>query len=87
MHAVVIKKGFKGRVQDVERGVTSGERLYYVDYEDGDNEHFTDAEVRQYQGSDATSNALLPKAPPSIPQATLKQLPFAVTKNLLCSAC
>ena len=32
-------------------------------------------------------SALQPKAPPSTPQATLKQLPFAVTKNLLCSAC
>ena len=39
---------YHGTVEDIEQGKDSGERLYFVRYTDGDNEHSTEAQVRQW---------------------------------------
>ena len=44
----VRKDGFRGRVTDVEVGRMTGERLYLIQYADGDVEHFLADEVRAY---------------------------------------
>ena len=40
---------FVGKVEDIEIGKTSGERLYRVRYTDGDLEHYTAAQVEQFK--------------------------------------
>ena len=39
---------FAGRVEDIEVGVISKERLYRIRYSDGDVEHFTAEQVREF---------------------------------------
>merc|ERR1719330_2178185 len=56
-NAVVIKNGFKGRVEEIERGSISKDNLYRVRYDDGDLEHFTGQEVVQYRSADGPSAA------------------------------
>merc|ERR1719277_397507 len=45
----VKKNGFRGEVEEIERGSISKERLYRVRYEDNDLEHFTREQVLQYR--------------------------------------
>jgi len=42
-------KTFYGRVEDIEVGKLSKERLYRIKYTDGDLEHLTDVQVRDMQ--------------------------------------
>eukprot|EP00933_Yihiella_yeosuensis_P054260 TRINITY_DN5265_c0_g5_i1.p1 TRINITY_DN5265_c0_g5~~TRINITY_DN5265_c0_g5_i1.p1 ORF type:complete len:420 (+),score=76.92 TRINITY_DN5265_c0_g5_i1:160-1419(+) len=46
---VVGDRTFMGKVEDIEVGQISRERLYRIRYEDGDLEHITEAEVREMQ--------------------------------------
>ena len=39
---------FTGRVEDIEAGLISKERLYRIRYSDGDVEHFTAEQVREF---------------------------------------
>ena len=39
---------YRGTVEDIEQGKDSGERLYLVRYTDGDIEHSTADQVRQW---------------------------------------
>ena len=41
---------YHGTVEDSEQGKDSGERLYFVRYTDGDIEHSTADQVRQWEG-------------------------------------
>ena len=45
MHVLIVKLGLKGQVKKIERGVTSGQLLYLIKYEDGDQEYLTAARV------------------------------------------
>ena len=47
-HAKVAKDGFYGHVDCIEVGLVSKDKLYRVQYEDGDLEHFTSYEVRKF---------------------------------------
>jgi len=52
-HAVIRKsegaESFLGRVEDITRGSLSKERLYLILYDDGDQQHLTEDEVRACQ--------------------------------------
>merc|ERR1712087_152569 len=43
-----LKDGFSGQVEDIEQGKVSKDRLYRIKYSDGDLEHFTADQVRDF---------------------------------------
>merc|ERR1712039_535119 len=42
------KDGFEGQVEDIEQGKVTKDRLYRIKYSDGDLEHFTAEQVREF---------------------------------------
>ena len=60
---------YHGTVEDIEQGKDSGERLYLIRYTDGDTEHLTADQVRQWSrtadGDALATQEPVPVAPPA----------------------
>lgn len=54
----VLKGPFRGKVEDIERGAATKERLYRIRYEDGDTQHMTAEQVTQYEDREMMSAIL-----------------------------
>ena len=60
-----LDRSFMGQVEEIELVKVTGERLYWVKYEDGDLHHFTAEEVREYMVISALAKAKKPAGPAS----------------------
>ena len=60
---------YHGTVEDIEQGKDTGERLYLIRYTDGDTEHLTADQVRQWSrtadGDASATQEPVPVAPPA----------------------
>merc|ERR1719464_1063724 len=56
-------KEFSGRVEDIERGKITKDRLYRIKYEDGDLEHLMADQVKKMMVSKAEAKSTTTKAP------------------------
>ena len=90
-YARIEKDGFKGIVEDVERGKESREILYLVRYSDGVEEHLTGSQVIEFVGlarlaaSNTEPDHVSKKKPAGIYRGKAKAMPAmqkSIAKNV-----